>query len=55
MVASGDEYAVKLYKQYQQQMPSFQQLSDQEITAILTYLEVQSEAAGGAASAVALN
>lgn len=51
VVASGDEYAVKIYNQYQkQQMPSFQ-LSDQEITAILTYIKVQS----GAASTVALN
>lgn len=55
VVASGDEYAVKLYDQYQkQQMPSFQ-LSDQEITAILTYLKVQSNAASVSGSAVALN
>ncbi|UOQ67710.1 c-type cytochrome [Hymenobacter volaticus] len=55
VVASGDEYAVKLYNQYQkQQMPSFQ-LSDEEITAILTYIKVQSNAASGATSAVALN
>lgn len=55
VVASGDEYGVKLYNQYQkQQMPSFQ-LSDQEITDILTYIKVMSEGAGVSASAVALN
>ncbi|OUJ72218.1 hypothetical protein BXP70_19765 [Hymenobacter crusticola] len=42
VVASGDEYAVKLFNQYQQQqMPSFQ-LSDAEIKNILKYLEVES-------------
>jgi mono/diheme cytochrome c family protein len=41
MVASGDEYAVKIYNQYQQQqMPSFQ-LSDEEIRQILTYIQSQ--------------
>ncbi|UYZ64671.1 c-type cytochrome [Hymenobacter weizhouensis] len=39
MVASGDEYAVKVFNQYQkQQMPSFQ-LSDREIKQILAYVE----------------
>ncbi|MBC6990464.1 cytochrome c3 family protein [Hymenobacter sp. BT491] len=38
VVASGDEYAVKLFNQYQkQQMPSFQ-LSDAEITSIVSYI-----------------
>lgn len=51
MVASGDEYAVKIFNQYgQQQMPSFQ-LSDQEIRHILAYLEAES---GIAASAPAV-
>lgn len=55
VVASGDEYGVKIYNQYQkQQMPSFQ-LSDQEITAILTYIKVLGGATSGVASAVALN
>ncbi|WP_242434552.1 c-type cytochrome [Hymenobacter amundsenii] len=39
LVASGDEYAVKIFNQYQkQQMPSFQ-LSDKEISQILDYVE----------------
>ena len=39
VVASGDEYAVKIFNQYQkQQMPSFQ-LSDEEISQILDYVE----------------
>lgn len=41
MVAHGDEYAVKIYNDYQkQQMPSFA-LSDKEITSILAYVEFQ--------------
>ncbi|GAB2779772.1 hypothetical protein GCM10027175_17780 [Hymenobacter latericoloratus] len=43
MVAKGDEYAVKIFNQYsKQQMPSFQ-LSDQEIKAIVTYIEFQEQ------------
>lgn len=39
MVASGDEYAVKIFNQYQkQQMPSFA-LSDAEITSIVAYVK----------------
>jgi mono/diheme cytochrome c family protein len=45
MVASGDEYAVKIFNEYQkQQMPSFA-LSDNEITSILAY--IKSEEGGG--------
>ncbi|QNH63261.1 c-type cytochrome [Hymenobacter sediminicola] len=41
VVASGDEYAVKIYNQYQkQQMPSFQ-LSDTEINSILAYVTAE--------------
>ncbi|WP_345116647.1 c-type cytochrome [Hymenobacter algoricola] len=41
VVASGDEYAVKLYNQYgKQQMPSFQ-LSDAEITSIISYVTAE--------------
>ncbi|MCR5888964.1 c-type cytochrome [Hymenobacter sp. J193] len=41
MVASGDDYAVKIYNQYQkQQMPSFQ-LSDAEITSIVSYITAE--------------
>jgi mono/diheme cytochrome c family protein len=39
MVARGDEYAVKIFNQYQkQQMPSFQ-LSDKEISQIVAYID----------------
>ncbi|MET4108098.1 cytochrome c [Hymenobacter sp. UYP22] len=39
LVASGDEYAVKVFNQYQQQqMPSFQ-LSKKEIEQIIFYIE----------------
>jgi mono/diheme cytochrome c family protein len=39
LVASGDEYALKVFEQYQkQQMPSFQ-LSDAEITSIIAYID----------------
>lgn len=53
VVASGDDYAVKLFNQYQkQQMPSFQ-LSDQEITSILAWVTSQegqgASATGGGA------
>ncbi|MBG8556439.1 cytochrome c3 family protein [Hymenobacter guriensis] len=41
VVASGDDYAVKIFNQYQkQQMPSFQ-LSDAEITSIVSYITSQ--------------
>jgi mono/diheme cytochrome c family protein len=41
VVASGDEYAVKIYNEYQkQQMPSFQ-LSDEEIKSILAYITAE--------------
>lgn len=44
MVASGDEYAVKIYNQYgKQQMPSFA-LTDAEITSIISYIAAESEA-----------
>lgn len=55
VVASGDEYAVKIFNQYQkQQMPSFA-LSNQEIRQILAYLEMESNSSMARASAVALN
>jgi len=41
VVASGDEYAVALYNEYnKQQMPSFA-LSDKEITAIFAYVTAE--------------
>ncbi|UOQ79603.1 cytochrome c3 family protein [Hymenobacter sp. 5414T-23] len=52
VVASGDDYAVKLFNQYgKQQMPSFQ-LSDQEITSIVAWVTSQE---GGKPGAVANN
>lgn len=45
MVASGDEYGVKIFNLYQQQqMPSFQ-LSDEEIESIVAYIENPAERA----------
>lgn len=41
LVASGDEYAVKIFEQYQrQQMPGFQ-LSDKEISQIFDYVQLE--------------
>jgi mono/diheme cytochrome c family protein len=41
VVASGDEYGVKIFNQYQkQQMPSFS-LSEQEVEQIMKYIENQ--------------
>ncbi|MBC8084249.1 MAG: cytochrome c, partial [Hymenobacter sp.] len=55
LVASGDEYAVRIFNQYQrQQMPNFA-LSDQEIRRILAYLKAESRSGGTAISAVASN
>lgn len=51
MVAAGDDYAVKIYNEYQQQqMPSFA-LSDEEITSIIKYIKHES---GAYATSVAL-
>jgi mono/diheme cytochrome c family protein len=42
VIASGDEYAVKLFNEYgKQQMPSFG-LSDKEITSIMAYVTAES-------------
>lgn len=42
VIASGDEYAVKLYEaNSKQQMPSFSNFSDKDVKAILTWIEVQ--------------
>jgi len=44
MVQSGDKYAVQIFNEYdKQQMPSFA-LSDDEITSIVKYIEVESAA-----------
>jgi mono/diheme cytochrome c family protein len=51
VVASGDDYAVKLFNQYQkQQMPSFQ-LSDAEITSIVSYITAEEGKSAGAPGA----
>ncbi|WP_460585427.1 c-type cytochrome [Hymenobacter arcticus] len=42
VIASGDEYAVKLFDEYgKQQMPAFPQLSDQDITIIVAWVKSQ--------------
>lgn len=42
VIASGDEYAVKLFNDYgKQQMPAFPQLSDKEITSIVAWVTSQ--------------
>jgi mono/diheme cytochrome c family protein len=54
VVASGDEYAAKLFNQYgKQQMPSFQ-LSEQEIHQILAYIKAYEGKASAAGTAVAM-
>ncbi|MCC2547047.1 c-type cytochrome [Hymenobacter sp. BT175] len=51
VVASGDEYAVKIFNQYQkQQMPSFQ-LTDAEITSIVSYITAEEGKSAGAPGA----
>ena len=42
VIASGDDYAVKLYNEYgKQQMPAFPQLSDKDITSIMAWITSQ--------------
>ncbi|WP_233636030.1 c-type cytochrome [Hymenobacter setariae] len=44
VIANGDAYAVKLFDDYgKQQMPSFSQLSEKDIKAIITWVESQEE------------
>ncbi|MCA8830887.1 c-type cytochrome [Hymenobacter pini] len=53
LVASGDDYAVKIFEQYQkQQMPSFQ-LSEKEIQQIVSYIDSQEGVAQAGTDAVA--
>lgn len=55
VIASGDEYALKLYDDNgKQQMPSFPNLSAKEIAGIMAWIEWQENPAN-AASAVAAN
>ncbi|AMR29221.1 hypothetical protein A0257_20400 [Hymenobacter psoromatis] len=55
VIASGDEYALKLYDDNgKQQMPSFPNLSAKEITGIMAWVEWQENPAN-AAGAVAAN
>lgn len=57
VIASGDEYAVKLFDEYgKQQMPSFSQLSEKDIKSILAWVESeQGNVTSGVTSAVAVN
>jgi mono/diheme cytochrome c family protein len=56
VIASGDEYAVKLFDDYgKQQMPAFPQLSDKDIKDIVLWVSVQQMASGTTAGAVAAN
>ncbi|QKG54751.1 c-type cytochrome [Hymenobacter sp. BRD67] len=51
VIASGDEYAVKLYNDNgKQQMPAFPQLSDKEITSIVAWVTSQETAASPTAA-----
>ncbi|GAB3290762.1 c-type cytochrome [Hymenobacter tenuis] len=51
VVASGDEYAVKIFNQYgKQQMPSFQ-ITDKEIQQILVYIKSEHNYASAVARA----
>ncbi|MVN78485.1 c-type cytochrome [Hymenobacter sp. HMF4947] len=54
VIASGDEYAVKLFNDNgKQQMPAFPQLSDKEITSIIAWVTSQEGGGGGAAATAA--
>lgn len=57
VIASGDEYAVKLFEDNgKQQMPAFPQLSDQDITSIVAWVNSQQGGAvSGTSGAVAQN
>ncbi len=53
VIASGDEYAVKLFEDNgKQQMPAFPQLSDQDITSIVAWVKSQEGGAASTASGV---
>ena len=48
VIASGDEYAVKLYNDNgKQQMPAFPQLTDKDITSIIAWVTSQETAGAG--------
>lgn len=49
MIDSGDEYAVKLFNDFNKvPMPGFPQLTDEEITDFIAFVEAQKPAAGAA-------
>ncbi|MEJ7660949.1 MAG: cytochrome c3 family protein [Hymenobacter sp.] len=53
VIASGDEYAVKLYNDYaKQQMPAFPQLTDKDITSIMAWVTSQEGGATATAGGV---
>jgi mono/diheme cytochrome c family protein len=54
VIATGDEYAVKLFDDYgKQQMPAFPQLSDKDVKDIVLWVSAQQMASGTTAGAVA--
>lgn len=57
VIASGDDYAVKLFSDYgKQQMPSFPQLSEKDVKNILAWVESeQGNVVSGVTSAVAVD
>jgi len=58
VVASGDEYAVKLFADYdKQQMPAFSQLSDKDVKDIVLWVSAQEggASAGATGAVVAIN
>ncbi|WP_223648990.1 c-type cytochrome [Hymenobacter psoromatis] len=56
VIASGDEYALKLYDDNgQQQMPSFPNLSTKEIAGILAWVEWQESQANSAGAVVTVS
>jgi mono/diheme cytochrome c family protein len=55
VIASGDEYAVKIYEENgKQQMPSFPQLSEKDIKDIIAYVSLQNGAASPTNGVVAV-
>ena len=56
VIASGDEYAVKLFDDYgKQQMPAFPQLSDKDIKSIVAWVGSQESAQMNDDSSLAIN
>ena len=43
VLASGDTYAVRLFKEWKTTMPAFPNLTDEEVAALLNYIEANSK------------